>query len=244
MDLLTALAGHVLDLHRQVHQAVADELRNLSNGDGSLLLALTTAFALGTVHAVTPGHGKAVLLAYFLGRRAQPWAGLSAAAQIAGLHVGSAIILVIAVGAASSALGRPSGIAVVLQTASAMAVTAAGCWYLWRALARGNRTHEAKYHGHSNIALAVGLLPCPLTMLILSAALAHASLGIGLLLVLVMGFGIMATIGVVGSMGIAAQRGIAAGFDGASCFPVLLKVFEIASAAMILALGVSALAAL
>lgn len=243
MDLLAAIADHVLDLHRQIHQAVADELHALSGGGGSLGIALIAAFALGAVHALTPGHGKAVLLAHFLGRRARPWAGMAAAAQVATLHVGSAIILVAAMGAASSALGRSSGVAAALQIASAMAVTAVGCWYLWRALARGNPRPEARHHGHSSIALAVGLLPCPLTMLILSAAFARASLGAGLLLVLVMGFGIMATIGVVGSIGIAARRGIAAGFDGASWYVSLLRILEVASAVAILALGISALAA-
>ncbi len=216
----------------------------MAGGDGSIWIAALTAFALGTVHALTPGHGKAVLFAYFLGRKAQPSAGVAAAVQIATLHVGSATLLVMAVGAASSALGRPSGAAFALQIASAIAVTGAGFWYLWRALRRGDQVPQATHHGYSGIALAVGLLPCPLTMLILSAAFAHASLGTGLLLVVVMGFGIMATIGFVGSIGIVAQRGIMAGFDGARWYAALLRGLEIASAAAILALGVSSLAAL
>lgn len=227
-----------------MHHAVAGELRSISDGSGSLGMASATAFALGMVHALTPGHGKAVLLTYFLGRKARPWAGMAAAAQIAALHVGTATLLVLAVGAASSAFGRPSGVAAVLQGASAIGVTAVGFWYLWRALRRPGNPAHTPHHSHSGIALAVGLLPCPLTMLILSAAFAHDGLGLGLLLVLVMGLGIMATVGLVGSIAIAGQRGIAAGFGESRRYATALHGLEIASAAIILALGLSALAAL
>jgi ABC-type nickel/cobalt efflux system permease component RcnA len=79
-DLIAAIAHHVLALHWQIHGAVAAQLKLLAGGDGSLLLACAAAFGLGIVHALTPGHGKAILFAYFVGRKAQPWAGLAAAA--------------------------------------------------------------------------------------------------------------------------------------------------------------------
>jgi ABC-type nickel/cobalt efflux system permease component RcnA len=241
VDFATTIAGHVLDLHRHMHAIVAGELRDLAGGRGSIAIALGTALVLGMVHALTPGHGKVVLLAYFLGRTARPWAGVAAAAQIAALHVGSAVLLVTAVGATATAFGRPTGVAAALQSASAVAVTALGCWYLWQAIRRGQTA--ATHHSHSGISLAVGLLPCPLTMLILSAAFAHASIGIGLLLVLGMGFGIMATISLVGSLGIAAQRGLAAGIGGTRRFMALVHGLEVASALVILVLGISALGA-
>lgn len=161
-DFIAALAHHVLDLHLQIHDAVASQLKLIAGGEGSVLLACATAFSLGMVHALTPGHGKAILFAYFLGRKARPWAGVAAAAQVAGLHVGTATVLVVAIGAASYAFGRPTGGAFVLQCFSAVAVTAMGAWYLWRSLRGPDLTAASSAHDHSNLALAVGLLPCPL----------------------------------------------------------------------------------
>jgi nickel/cobalt transporter (NicO) family protein len=218
-------------------------MSDLADGNGAFISVAALAFCLGMVHALTPGHGKVVLFAYFLGRKARPWAGLLAAAQIACLHVGTAIVLVLAIGGAAYVLGRPTGIAFVLQVISALAVTAAGAWYLKRAI--GGSRPSAGAHSHTGIATAVGLLPCPLTMLVLSAAFADATLGIGLMLVAVMGLGIMVTIGLVGSVGVAAQRGLAAGFgETPTRYSAVLRCLEVGSSTAILFIGLSSLAAL
>jgi nickel/cobalt transporter (NicO) family protein len=244
-DLIASIANDILELHRQIHGAVASQLKQLAGGDGSVILACGTAFGLGMVHALTPGHGKAILFAYFLGRKARPWAGVAAAAQVAGLHVGTATVLVVAIGAASYAWGRPTGVAFALQSLSAVAVTAMGAWYLWRSFRKRDSTAASQAHGHSKLALAVGLLPCPLTMLVLSAAFSYASLGIGLLLVAVMGLGILATIGAVGSIGIGLQRLIAANVAPAgSRYVMTLRLLEVASAMIIIVMGISAVAAI
>lgn len=242
-DLVASLAHHVLDLHRQIHEAVSSQLRSLASGDGSLVLACATAFGLGLVHALTPGHGKAILFTYFLGRKAQPWAGFAAAAQVAGLHVGTATALVIAVGAASSAFGRPTGVALALQFCSAIAVIMIGLWYLWRSIAKRGLVELSPTHGHSKLAVAVGLLPCPLTMLVLSAAFSYANLGIGVFLVAIMGLGILTTIAAVGSIGIGLQRLIAVSLAPEdNRYIRTLHLLEVASAIIILILGISALA--
>jgi ABC-type nickel/cobalt efflux system permease component RcnA len=240
LDTLAAIVAAVLEAHRQLHSAVAGELRAIAAGSGSFWAAAATALGLGMVHALTPSHGKAVLFTYFLGRAARPLAGMAAAAQIAALHVGSATLLVSLVGISSTVLGRSGGAAYALQAVSAAALVAVGAWYLYRAVAPSSAGDGAHRHALSGLTLAVGMLPCPLTMLILSTAFAHASLAIGLALVLVMGAGIAATIAMVGLIGILARRGLAA---MAGIAP-LLRGLEIASAAMILALGLSAIAAL
>ena len=132
-------------------------------------------------------------------------------------------VLVLALGGAAYVLGRPTGIAFVLQVISALAVTAAGAWYLKRAI--GGSRPSVGANSHRSIATAVGILPCPLTMLVLSAAFANATLGIGLMLVAVTGLGIMVTIGLVGSVGVAAQRGLSAGFGGEA--PTLFSGAEV-----------------
>src|SRR4051812_11887723 len=62
-------------------RGLATELR--AGGFGTALLAL----ALGALHALTPGHGKAALAAYFLGREASIGKGLRVTLVAALLHV-------------------------------------------------------------------------------------------------------------------------------------------------------------
>ena len=87
-------------------RGLAAELR--AGGLGTVALA----FTLGAVHALTPGHGKAALTAYFLGREARIGKGLRVALSAALLHVlsGFAAFLVLrfAVGQAPSMFGRGS----------------------------------------------------------------------------------------------------------------------------------------
>jgi len=242
MDLVTGIVQQVLDLHRAMHQELSMALRASTNGDGAISSLAWVAFALGMVHALTPGHGKAILFTYFLGRKVQPWAGVTAAGQVAGMHVGAAIILVLVFGSASYVLGRPAGAALVLQAVSAVAVAVAGCWYLWRATRPGTAAMQAH---HAGIAFAAGLLPCPLTMMILSVAFAHASLGVGLVLVVVMALGIMTTIAVTGTTAIAIQRGVAGGLEARlRRYALALRGLEVTSALIILGIGVSSVLAL
>jgi ABC-type nickel/cobalt efflux system permease component RcnA len=234
MDLVRGVVQQVLELHRQMHQELSEALRAVGSDQGALLPLAGAAFALGMIHALTPGHGKAILFTYFLGRKARPWAGVAAAAQVAGMHVGAALILVLAFGGASYALGRPSGAALTLQAISAAAVVAAGCWYVWRA---ARPVQSATHSHHSGIALAAGLLPCPLTMMILSVAFAHASVSAGLILVAVMALGIMTTIAFIGTAAIAIRRRISASLEQRSRSYV--RGLELASAVIILLIGVS-----
>lgn len=241
MDLIAAIVQQVLDLHREMHRELSAALRATGNGTGVIPALAWVAFALGMVHALTPGHGKAILFTYFLGRKVQPWAGVAAAAQVAGMHVGAAIILVLAFGGASFVLGRPAGAASALQAVSAVAVAMAGCWYLWRAVRPGKAAMQAH---HAGIAFAAGLLPCPLTMMILSIAFARASLGVGLVLVVVMAFGIMTIIALTGSTAIAIQRGIAGRLEQRlRSYVSVLRGLEVASALVILGIGLSSVLA-
>src|SRR5262245_45122151 len=87
-------------------RSLAAELR--AGGLGTALLA----FALGALHALTPGHGKAALAAYFLGRDARVGKGMRVALSAALLHVlsgfGVFLVLRVILGQSPSFLGRGS----------------------------------------------------------------------------------------------------------------------------------------
>src|SRR5439155_9633961 len=135
-----------------IMSALAAELR--AGGVGTVALA----FTLGAVHALTPGHGKSALAAYFLGREARIGKGLRVALVAALLHVLSGLAIFFAlrftVGRALSIAGRPSptflivGYALIVLAGVAMAV---------QSLRPTHPAHDGLYA----LTGGVGLLPCP-----------------------------------------------------------------------------------
>ena len=71
-------------------------MRAIRDGETSLplLIGLALAFAYGVVHALGPGHGKLVVVSYFLAREARIARGLLMGLQIAVCHVLSALVVV------------------------------------------------------------------------------------------------------------------------------------------------------
>lgn len=237
------LVGWFLALHRAVYFGLAQQIRAM-DGDGTAAgPAAGLAFALGMLHALTPGHGKSIIFFYFLGSRARPLAGMAMALKIAATHVGSALVLVSLAGAAVMMLGRPTGAAVAMQNICYAAVTLVGAWLLYRALRPQNEvsaapeSHGDHRHGGA-LPFAVGLLPCPMTMLVMTYATANATLIGGVLLVGILGLGITMTIGLFGTLAILARHGVFARFDPEHrWFALTTRALEIISAAFVLLAG-------
>ncbi|WP_374367104.1 hypothetical protein [Dongia sp.] len=238
LEFWQSAASWFLAQHREFHRLLGEAMQ-AAYGDPSQFAAIAAlALIIGMLHALTPGHGKAVLFTYFLGRQARPWSGITAAAQLSAVHVAVAVLLVTVIGGSLQTFGRPSGAAITLQALSAALVVMSGIWLLWQAVrGRPAPMHE---HGGSALPLALGLLPCPLTMLLMSYAMANASYWLGLLTVAIMGIGIMLTIAAIGTAAILIRRGTEnSGIAGYPIFTGLLRWLEIGSAAAIILLGMT-----
>ena len=243
LERLNAWAGWLLGLQRDVYAALGGRIQSMPDSADAALGAIAFALALGAVHAMTPGHGKAVIFSYFLGTRARPLGGVAMAGKVAGMHVLSAVLLVALFGSAASMFGRPAGAAKWIQVASYAIILVIGAWLLLRALRQARRGGAATVHHRHDLSrgllpFAIGLLPCPMTMLILTYALANASLGAGLVLVGFLGVGIAATIALVGSLGMLVRSGAFAVLDPAGTrYARVLTAFEILSCVAIVLLG-------
>jgi ABC-type nickel/cobalt efflux system permease component RcnA len=195
------------------------------------------------VHALMPGHGKTVLFSYFLGSGARLLTGVGMALKIALLHVGTAVVLLLVIGGAVVRLGRMQGAGRALEVASYIAVALIGAWLFYRAATRsGGGRDDGHRHGRGGIlAYAVGLLPCPLTIILMNYALVNETVVGGLLLVGVMAAGIAVTMSLTGMTAILARRVVSAGLAPA-LFELGTRVLELAAAAVIFAIGIGSLA--
>jgi nickel/cobalt transporter (NicO) family protein len=169
-------------------RVLASELR--AGGIGTAALA----FTLGAVHALTPGHGKAALAAYFLGREARIGKGLRVALAAAFLHVLSGLalffILRFTLGRALFITGRPSpaflmvGYGLIIFSGMVMVV-------------QSLRPTPSADAGLYALTGGVGLLPCPLTISVLGFAWAQGTIAMAGLVLFSLALGIAATIGLV-----------------------------------------------
>ena len=86
----------IVDFQRRANAEIASSMTAIERGDdlGAFVLALVIAFVYGMIHAFGPGHGKFVIISYFLGREARVMRGVTMAAQIAVIHVIAAVVVV------------------------------------------------------------------------------------------------------------------------------------------------------
>jgi ABC-type nickel/cobalt efflux system permease component RcnA len=113
-----------------------------------ILVALGAAFLLGAAHALTPGHGKAIVAAYLVGSRGT----LKHAAFLGAMVTFTHTITVFALGLATLFLYRyivPEKITEVLGAISGMTIVAMGGWMLYSRL-KGRVHSHSHDHGHTH----------------------------------------------------------------------------------------------
>ena len=220
-------AWHTLiEFQRQVNAGVAIHMRALETGNSfaALFLGLGVAFLYGMVHALGPGHGKFVIMSYFMGREVYVLRGLVMAVQMAVVHVIAAVVIVwVADILLKTSLGIGLADVPGIRAGSFLIIAAIGVYMLYQAI-RGSRghththththghNHHHHHHGHSHdhthgathategglVALAVGMVPCPGAVLVMLYAIANDMIYPGFLLVAAMSAGIGLTIAILG----------------------------------------------
>jgi ABC-type nickel/cobalt efflux system permease component RcnA len=206
-----------------------------------VLASIAIALFWGAAHALSPGHGKAIVTAYLVGSR-----GTARQAALLGLVVTvTHTIGVFALGLVTLLLSRfvvPEQLYPWLNLASGVLVVTIGASVL-RSRWRQRRAHAHPHHHHhpagtrSLVAVGVsgGLLPCPSALVVLLGAISLHQIGFGLLLILAFSAGLALTITGVGLLAVVARGAFRRlSFEGR--FASLLPA---ASAVAILAAGLA-----
>jgi len=226
---------------------------------GIVLLSLLIAAFWGSVHALTPGHGKALVAGYLVGTRGRPRHAFALGATVTVTHT----IGVFALGLVTLALSQfivPEQLYPWLTLVSGVLVVAVGLSVLRSRLrSRHGHGHEHEHghehghdhgHGHDHdhhddealtsrgivgVGVAAGLLPCPSALVVLLSAIALHRVGFGLVLIVAFSVGLAATITGIGLVAVLARKVFArASFEG----PVV-RALPAVSAAVIVLVGVA-----
>lgn len=151
-DSVAALARFSAEYQRRIQHTLSVSLREIQSGSGSVALwtLATVCFGYGVVHTLGPGHGKAVVVAYFLdSSRPRAWIeGVFAGSWIAFTHTLAALLLagVLKLSATVGLLGALREVRNV-EMFSYVLILLIGFWRLWAGIT--GRVHE-HHHGHGH----------------------------------------------------------------------------------------------
>jgi nickel/cobalt exporter len=190
----------LVQIQREIYLALTEQIKLLSaEGDWVAFLGfLPMGILFGAVHALTPGHSKAVLATYLAGSEARIARGLLSSLALSFTHVTVAVLIaVLSLPVVSIALGSV-GRAPLLEDFSRGLLGLIGVWMVWRALSRG---HHHRHEGEA-VGVMAGLVPCPLTLFVMTFAMTRGVPAAGLLFAGTMMIGVALTLAVVGVLSI------------------------------------------
>ncbi len=185
-------------------------------GVGVILISLALAFFWGSAHALSPGHGKAIVTAYLVGQRGRPRHAAALGLIVTATHT----IGVFTLGFVTLALSQfivPEQLYPWIGLVSGLLVIGVGASVLLgrirhrRAHSHGHHHH---HHGHGDlgwrsltaVGISGGLLPCPSALVVLLAAISLHRIALGLGLIVAFSAGLALSITGIGLAAILAKH--------------------------------------
>ena len=228
-DGVAELARFSADYQRRIQRSLSSSLQDIQSGHGSVALwaMLAVCFGYGVVHTLGPGHGKAVVVAYFLdSTKPRAWLeGIFAGSWIAFTHTLAALLLAAGLKAFAS-VGLFGALREVrnVEIISYVLILLIGFWRLWAGLTgrlhehvHGDDGHHHHDHDHHHqparrtiagwlLLTAAGIAPCAgaLVMILLSVALGVVWAGV--IGVIAIAFGMAITLAAIGMASMVAHR--------------------------------------
>ena len=232
-DSVADLARASADYQRRIQQLLTSSLRDIKAGSESLALwtLVTVCFGYGVAHTLGPGHGKAVVVAYFLdSSKPRAWIeGIFAGAWIAFTHTLAALLLAAAL-KLSSTVGMLGALREVrnVEIVSYTLILLIGIWRLWAGITGRVHEHwggEHHDHGHDHghhhhhhreapqrtiagwlLLTAAGIAPCAGALIIILLSIALDVIWAGVVGVLAIAFGMAITLAAIGMASMVAHR--------------------------------------
>ncbi len=211
-----------------------------------ILASLGVAMFWGAAHALSPGHGKAIVTAYLVGQRGTPRHAALLGAITTFTHTAG----VFALGGVTLLLSEfivPERLYPWINLVSGLLVVGIGA-SVFRSRYRHRRAHRLGHDHHHHheteapgwrglvaVGVSGGLLPCPSALVVLLAAISLHRVAFGMLLIVAFSIGLAAAITGVGLVAVLAKQLFRrASFEGR-----LVSLLPALSALVILVAGVA-----
>jgi ABC-type nickel/cobalt efflux system permease component RcnA len=248
---------------RATEDGLTGLFEDASAGQGVFVLMLLAAFGWGALHALSPGHGKAMVAAYLVGTRGAPRHAIALGGIVTVTHT----IGVFALGLVTLLLSQwvlPEDLYPWLNLAAGLLIVAVGLSVLgsrvrWAQEHRGPPPspdaghHHPHGHDHSHdhahdpdptwkglagMGISAGIIPCPSALVVLLAAISQQEVGLGLVLITAFSLGLAAAITALGIVIVHGKRVAAAAGSRLRVPPRAVALLPALSTLAILGLGI------
>lgn len=226
----------------------------MKSGDwGAIWKFLLICLVYGMLHALGPGHGKSIVVGYFIARRGRWRQGVALGAGITVTHTMSAVLLLlilyaifkatvfnafetgrIGIERASYALIMLTGVLLVVLGIRDMIKSRKGCECAARlesaegAVAESKLPPIARWREILGVAAVTGIVPCPAVALIVLFCLLNSMVALSLLGALVICIGMTITNVAFGIAAVAFRKGID---KGSAHTRIATKIYTVATLA-------------
>ena len=189
----------VIDIQRDIYFGFADHIKAFASGTGwaAFIAFLPMGVAFGAVHAMTPGHSKSILATSVAGTSLGMLRGVLVSLALSFTHVTMSVIIALFSLPLVSIMfgGEGPGSSPVLQNVSRGLLGVIGVWMLWSAFFREPHSHD--HRQGIVVGLSAGLIPCPLTLFVMTFAMSRGVPEAGIMFALVMMLGVALTLSAV-----------------------------------------------
>lgn len=198
----------ILEFQKETYLTFGEHIRTLAGGGGSaaLLAFMPMGLLLGAVHALMPGHSKLLLATYVTSSSGGMRSALLTAFVLAATHISITVLIVLLSLPVIDYMfgGSGPGSSPLLEHVSRGAIGLIGLWMIWRGI-------RATAHGHARrdgagFGFVAGLIPCPLTLFVMTYAAARGVTGAGLLFAVLMLAGVAMTLSAVALLAVSFRK--------------------------------------
>lgn len=206
---------------KQLREVITEKVSLMKSGDWSVIWAfLAVCFIYGILHALGPGHGKSIVVGYFLARKGGWRQGIALGTSITFIHTLSAVLLLVILYLVMRATIFPSfefareniekaSYALVMLTGVLLvAIAVRDLVRRFRRSEKRDRATPASWKEIMAVAAVTGVVPCPAVALIVLFCLLHSMVLLSLLGALFICIGMTVTNVSFGIAAVAMSKGI------------------------------------
>lgn len=212
-----------------------------------VVFAMAVAFLLGALHALTPGHGKAIVASYLVGEKGTIWHAINLGLIVTLTHTASVFVLGLA-SVLLTAVFVPATVIKTLNMVSGVAVLLFGLYLVVkRSLLIFRKDHVHEHHHEEMViswknliplGVSGGIVPCVDALAILIVAISLGKIVFGLMLLVAFSLGLATALVGIGVLAVVAKDRMQErikNITGAE------KYISVVSAAVVMLLGIGIL---
>lgn len=238
MEIFAIAFQKIIALQYTLNSYISTTIRSL-NDENSLstsLLILGIAFTYGLVHALGPGHGKALVALYFTSNKSDYKKAFKMGYTISVIHAISALVFTFGIFFILKTMFRQhfNEFSTLSMQISAVMIMSVGLYLLYEAYKDKDVEDKAQKQANKSetaVALSAGIVPCPGVMTIVLFCIVLGQYTLGILAAIAMSIGMGLTISVAGVFSIAFNKK-AGGFLDNKAF-----ILEMLGGLLVFALG-------